>query len=73
MNMQANTCKYTGLAFRETKKFGAKFLQKIARNSPNHQTKIFVTKRFQISPDFRNLAIKPPIWKGGRLSSEHKT
>jgi len=30
-------------------------LSKIARNSPNRRTKIFAAKRFQNSPDFRNL------------------
>jgi len=33
------------------------------QNSLNRQTKVFVAKRFQNSPDFRNLAINLPIWQ----------
>jgi len=28
MNMQANTCKYAGRTFRQTKQFGAQYLKK---------------------------------------------
>ena len=63
MNMQANTCNHAGRAFRQTKKFGDICFQKIARNSPNCKTSIFVAKRLQNSPDFRNLAINSQIWQ----------
>jgi len=35
MNTQANTCKNTGCTFRQSKKFQAKYLQKVDRKSPD--------------------------------------